>query len=121
MSKHYFTTTHQGRPITLGFDRPLQGFFCTVERDDAGDHENAYLHCNLADLALAKVTGMADSVDHFDALLMARRFNVSRAMLAENDEAGRVGTTWGGVKSWGCCATVRGCSYPSLDIITDGR
>jgi hypothetical protein len=90
MSQHYFKTTHQGRPITitLGFDRPLQGYFCTVERNDAAGEDDAYLYCNLDDPTLSRHTGMAETVDYFDALLMARGFTVPRAMIAEVERDG---------------------------------
>jgi len=39
MSQHSFTTTLQGRPVVVvvGYDRPLRGFFCFVEKCDAVD------------------------------------------------------------------------------------
>lgn len=51
MSQHHFSTTHENRPIliVLGWDRPLQGYFMTVERldvDESSD-EDRYLFSNL--------------------------------------------------------------------------
>lgn len=80
MSQHYFSTHHQGRmvTITLGWACPLQGYFCTVERNDAEGDEDAYVYSILYDDALDSRTGLAESLDYFDALLMARRMTVPR-------------------------------------------
>lgn len=45
MSQHVFSSTQDGRPtnITLGWDRPLQYFFMTVEDGVTGD----LVYCNL--------------------------------------------------------------------------
>ncbi|MGM9489619.1 hypothetical protein [Ideonella sp. YS5] len=49
MSQHYFSTHHQGEPVTvlLGWDRPVGHFFLVVERDDPGPDEDDYLYLNL--------------------------------------------------------------------------
>jgi hypothetical protein len=95
MSRHYFSTHHQGRmvTITLGGACPLQGYFCTVERNDAEGDEDGYVYSILYDDALDSRTGLAESLDYFDALLMARRMTVPRALIAEveRDRALNVG------------------------------
>ena len=90
MPQHYFSTSLQGRSvtITLGWDRPLQGYFCTVARNDAEGDEDAYVYSNLDDHALNSRTGLSESLDYFDALLMARGLTVPRAMMAEVERDG---------------------------------
>ncbi len=50
MSRHRFKTTLQGRPISvdMGWDRPLQGFFMLVQREDASIEEESFLYDNLS-------------------------------------------------------------------------
>jgi hypothetical protein len=85
MSQHFFTTTHEGRPVELlmGWDRPLQGFFMLVSRGDAGDDEVEYLYCNLDDHALVRCGGLPAAMDHFVVQLRALGIEVPPAMLAE--------------------------------------
>lgn len=46
MSRHYYKTEYQGKPITvvMGYDRPLAGFFMVID-DDGLDDE--YIFSNL--------------------------------------------------------------------------
>lgn len=65
MSQHYYVTTHKSRPvkITLGWDRPLQGYFMVIANLDAGPEEDDFLYSNLDDLELPKA--QPDSIDPF--------------------------------------------------------
>jgi hypothetical protein len=48
MSQHFFQATLNSRPVqvVIGWDRPLQGFFMTIERLDAADDEAEVLFDN---------------------------------------------------------------------------
>ena len=47
MSRHFFKTEYQGKPITvlMGFDRPMGGYFMVIEEDDQKDDD--YIFTNL--------------------------------------------------------------------------
>lgn len=47
MSRHFYKTEYQGKPVTvtMGYDRPLAGFFMVIEDDDELDDE--YIFSNL--------------------------------------------------------------------------
>ena len=85
MSQHSFATTFENRPVkvVMGWDRPLQGYFCFVERQDAGAGEAEYLYSNLDDRALARRMGFSPSTDYFTEKLMALGIAVPRTMIAE--------------------------------------
>jgi hypothetical protein len=85
MSQHFFTTTHEGRPVELlmGFDRPLQGFFMVVSRLDARDDEDEIVYCNLNDRALAGCAGLPQRLDHFLTKLAGLGIHVPPEMLDE--------------------------------------
>lgn len=42
MSRHHFHTTHENRlvVVTLGWDRPLQGYFMMVQKQDVNDSQD---------------------------------------------------------------------------------
>ena len=90
MSQHYFASSIEDRPvkIVLGWDRPLQGYFCFVERMDPKPGEAEYVYSNLEDRALARRMGFASSIDYFDEKLQAMGITVPRAMIAEVERDG---------------------------------
>ena len=49
MSVHSFTTRHGGDEIvvTMGWDRPLQGYFMTISKTNSEDEEEHFLFNNL--------------------------------------------------------------------------
>jgi len=86
MSQHYFPTSYEGRSVTVvvGFDRPLRGFFCFVERNDADEAgEEQFVYSNLEDPKLAHCMGMARTLKHFEKRLADLGFEVPRSMFAE--------------------------------------
>lgn len=85
MSQHYFPTIYQGRSVTVvvGFDRPLRGFFCFVERNDAEEQEEEFVYSNLDDPKLFGSMGMARTLKHFEKRLADLGFVVPRSMFAE--------------------------------------
>ena len=95
MSQHYFQTSYEGRSVTVvvGFDRPLRGFFCFVERNDAGDQEEEFLYSNLDDPKLVHCMGIAKTLKHFEKRLGDLGLAVPRSMFseAENDQRFNVG------------------------------
>jgi hypothetical protein len=96
MSQHFFTTRYEGRSVTVvvGFDRPLRGFFCFVERNDAnGDDDEQFVYSNLDDPKLAGCLGMPKSLRYFVKRLDDLGLVVPRSMFdeAECDRLGNVG------------------------------
>ena len=93
MSQHYFSTSHQDRPVTvvIGYDRPVRGFFCFVERDDADDEE--FVYYNLDDPKLSGTMGMAKSLKYFEKRLSDLGLAVPQSLFvqAELDQRGNVG------------------------------
>ena len=67
MSQHTFATTYKGRPVSLfmGWDRPLQGFFMVVTRDDARECKHELVYSNLEDLLLIEFGGLPPVLDPF--------------------------------------------------------
>ena len=49
MSQHYFSTSHEGGPVTvlLGWDRPLGHFFMVIEKPPVEEGDSQYLYSNL--------------------------------------------------------------------------
>lgn len=49
MSRHVFETEYRGRPVTIviGWDRPLQYHFMTVQRMDVTEDEAEFVYSNL--------------------------------------------------------------------------
>ena len=112
MSQHVYTSApgDNGRVrVTMGFDRPLQGFFMTAEAlkeetvealasqpdagDDEDDEEEGFLYSNMADVALLSSYGYSSSLDHFIAKLEKLDIKVPERMIAEvhADMDGNVG------------------------------
>lgn len=86
MSQHYFPTSYEGRSVTVvvGFDRPLRGFFCFVERNDADEADGeAFVYSNLDDPKLTHCMGMAKTLKHFQKRLADLGFVVPRSMFVE--------------------------------------
>ena len=83
MSQHYFQTSYEGRSVTVvvGFDRPLRGFFCFVERNDAGDDEE-FAYSNLDDPKLVHCMGIAKTLKHFEKRLGDLDLAVPRSMFS---------------------------------------
>ena len=67
----------------MGWDRPLQGHFCFVERQDAGAGEAEDLYSNLDDRALARRMRFPPSINYFTEKLMALGIVVPETMIAE--------------------------------------
>lgn len=81
MSHHSCRAVHHGHPITvlMGWDRPLQGFFMVIERDDT----EQYLYSNLDDEALAAHGGLPPTISPFIDKLAALGLAVPPLMLRE--------------------------------------
>lgn len=69
MSQHYFTTTHNGDPVTvtLGWDRPLSQYFMSIDpEDDEGPYIYSYLlekkPCSSLDYYKAKLDDLGIQV-----------------------------------------------------------
>lgn len=92
MSQHCFTTQLDGQPveIIMGWDRPMQGFFMTIERVHAprGTHDDAPVYCSLRDPDLAGTRGITLSLTHFERKLAALGLQVPPQMLQEICEDG---------------------------------
>ena len=96
MSQHSFTTILEGRPVivVVGYDRPLRGFFCFVEKCDADDGgEDEFVYSNLDDLKLASCYGLPKSLDYFKGVLQGLGLQVPASMFeqSELDMLGNVG------------------------------
>lgn len=91
MSRHIFETTHQGQrvQVVLGWDRPLQYVFMTVENLSASDDEGRFLYSNLDE----GVEPGELTLDHFRSVLRGLGLNVPEMMFAEvdRDRAANVG------------------------------
>ena len=85
MSQHHFITGHAGRPITIviGFDRPLRGFFCFVERNDCEDRDE-FAYSNLEDPKLIGTMGMSKTLKHFEKRLADLGLSVPQSMFDES-------------------------------------
>lgn len=83
MSQHYFPTSYEGRSVTVvvGFDRPLRGFFCFVERNETDDEE--FVYSNLDDPKLTHCMGIAKTLRHFEKRLGDLGFEVPRSVFTE--------------------------------------
>ena len=103
MSQHSFNTTLEGRPVivVVGYDRPLRGFFCFVEKCDADadadededEDEDEFVYSNLNDLKLASCYGLSKSLDYFKGVLHGLGLQVPTSMFeqSELDMLGNVG------------------------------
>lgn len=87
MSRHTYTTTDQdlGRvQVAAGWDRPLQGFFMTVERlDAADDDEGAYAYSNLDDEGLAGTWGFSGDFGYFVGVARSLGIELPAPMVAD--------------------------------------
>ena len=95
MSQHSFNTILQGRPVVVvvGYDRPLRGFFCFVEKCEADDDGDEFVYSNLNDLKLASCYGLSKSLDYFKCVLQELGLQVPASMFeqSELDMLGNVG------------------------------
>lgn len=67
MSQHILNTIMgaTAAPVTvmMGWDRPLQGFFCVVEGiEDGEDEDDGYIYSNLLDEELLTLGGLASDL-----------------------------------------------------------
>ncbi len=81
MSQHIIHHQYQGETIiiTLGWDRPLQGFFmviCALKRSGQG-----YLYSNLDDPNLISCNGLPSSLDYFLKKLAALGLTIPPSMI----------------------------------------
>lgn len=88
MSRHIFSTEHQGRPIVvvIGWDRPLQYHFMTIQRMDAAEDEPDFLYSNLDEpngtgLSLAYYRGV---LERLGIIVPEGMFRESKADRANN-------------------------------------
>lgn len=83
MSQHLFPTTHAGRQVqvTMGWDRPLQGFFMLIEFQEAKDGD--YLYLNLDDESLEKHGGLPPTLEPFLSKLDELHIQVPEQMIAQ--------------------------------------
>jgi hypothetical protein len=90
MSQHHFVTIHARRPVrvVMGYDRPLNYVFMTVERMD--DAEHIYLYSNRFD---EEAGTHCQDVYHYLDVLLDLRLPVPMTMFSEveRDRANRVG------------------------------
>ena len=96
MSQHSFSTTLEGRPVivVVGYDRPLRGFFCFVEKCDIdGEDEDEFVYSNLNDLKLGSCYGLSKSLDYLKGVLQELGLQVPASMFeqSELDMLGNVG------------------------------
>ncbi len=91
MSQHHWETSVAGKrlAVLMGWDRPLQGFFCVVRElteknaspEDVDGEEDLYLYCNLDDPALTRTMGMSPSLDYFAEKLLSFGIQVPAEMM----------------------------------------
>lgn len=90
MSQHYFVTTHARRPIrvVMGYDRPRNYVFMTVERLD--DERDIYLYNNRFD---GEAGVHCQDVYHYLDVLQDLHINVPMSMIeeVERDRISRTG------------------------------
>lgn len=92
MSQHLFRMDHPKYghlEVMAGWDRPLQGFFMSIELLDAPeDEDNCYLYSNLDDENLP-IGGFARSFDYFLPILQRLEINLPAEMIADIESDGR--------------------------------
>ncbi|MFT0546963.1 hypothetical protein ACMHYO_11545 [Allopusillimonas ginsengisoli] len=90
MSRHIFSTEHQGRPVVvvIGWDRPLQYHFMTIQRMDAAEDEPDFLYSNLDE-----PNGTSLSLPYYRGALEQLGIAVPESMFreAEADSVNNVG------------------------------
>lgn len=80
MSQHYFSTSFEGKPVTVlaGWDRPMQQFFLVIEDlnplVDASDEE-VYIYSNLFDEKAAR-----QEFSYFENKLVEFGISIPQAM-----------------------------------------
>jgi len=99
VSRHTFHAMHQGRRVEIaaGWDRPLQGFFMTIEypMDTAGDGDDYEWLFNNLELAVPHPTRFGTFADRLRELAIPLHDDILRAILsdAENDR-GNLNLNW---------------------------
>mgnify|MGYP001599630229 CR=1 FL=1 len=93
MSQHICHTTHQGRPVTvmLGWDRPLQEFFLTVElvgasAEGAKSEEDLIIYSTMYDHS-----GKWAYLDYLKEKLASLEIDVPKTMFTEVQTDQRIG------------------------------
>ena len=76
MSQHYFRPV-PNTVILMGWDRPLQGYFCVIERGDE------LLYSNLEDPILDENGGMSSILDYLLERIVERKLCVPQEMIDE--------------------------------------
>lgn len=91
MSQHVYPSTYKGQPVTImmGWDRPCQGYFLSVELVEA----EGFVYSNLDDPKLIYFGGLPDSLTPFSEKLDELGLSVPQAMIEqiELDAAANVG------------------------------
>lgn len=108
MSQHQVdavTKDGQSVTVTVGWDRPLGGYFAMVEKkaveiehedvavdvaDEDEDEESPYVYCNLDDPELAESYGMTKDLDYFVGVLERLGIAVPAQMLEALRQDGQV-------------------------------
>jgi hypothetical protein len=91
MSQHHFNTEFKGQPckVMMGWDRPLQGFFMTIEQADS-DGETDFIYSNLDDPALFPFNGLPQTLEYFQEKLDELGLTLPPLMIKEiNKDAAR--------------------------------
>lgn len=94
MSQHFYITKRQEETITIsiGWDRPLQGFFMVVETNkkieqpEGEENEESdfnFLYHNLDDKDLFGHLGMCRDIEHFNKKLKEMDLTVPVSMIEE--------------------------------------
>jgi len=96
MSQHLFPVTLSGgqrATVLTGYDRPLNGFFMTVELVGSEHDDEPPFYSNLDDWALAHSGGMARSMSYFADHLKVLGAAIPESVLREvnKDARERVG------------------------------
>ena len=89
MSQHYFETTLQDQPaiVMMGWDRPLSGFFLTIEVGADNEVEEPF-YSNLTDGNLVAFRGFPPSIGYFKTKLAELGLAVPDRMFQEVEEDG---------------------------------
>ena len=84
MSQHFFKTNFNGDAVwcMLGWDRPLQGFFCLVSLvDDSQFDGEGTLYSNLDDPQLEHSNGFSPEIGYFRKVLEGMDISLPTPML----------------------------------------
>ena len=89
MSQHYYETMLRGQAaiVTMGWDRPLQGFFLIIEVGAADEFEEPF-YSNLNDRNLRAFGGLPPTLGYFKTKLVELGLVVPDRVFKEVDEDG---------------------------------